>query len=107
VASTTNQESILDAPKEEGIVNPVVISNAPIALKKPVRYTKIHVPLKDCVGYKHDVAKYISYEKCSPSFKGFIASLDLTSIPSKWDDAIKEQNGMQPYVRRNECPKEK
>jgi hypothetical protein len=34
-------ESILDAPEEEGIINPVVISNPPIALRKPVRHTQI------------------------------------------------------------------
>ena len=73
----------------------MVMSNAPvveksIALRRPVRHTKIPARLKDCVGYKHDVAKFISYEKCSPSFRGFIASLDSTSVPANWEDAIKD-----------------
>jgi hypothetical protein len=88
-------ESIRDTTEEEGTINPVVISNAPlvenpIALRKPVRRTEIPARLKDCVGYKHDVAKFISYDKCSPSFKGFIASLDSTTIPANWEDAIKD-----------------
>jgi hypothetical protein len=67
---------ILDALEEEGIINPIVICNAPIALIKPARRTEIPAWLKDCVVYKHDVAKYISNEKFSSSLKSFIAFLD-------------------------------
>jgi hypothetical protein len=42
------------------------------------------------VGYKHDIAKFVSYENCSPSFKGFIASLDSTSIPKDWKEAFQD-----------------
>jgi hypothetical protein len=30
----------------------------------------------------------VSYEKCSPSFKGLIASLDDTSMPKDWKEAF-------------------
>ena len=66
------------------------IDDCPIALRKPVRNTDIPARLKDCVGYEHDLAKFVSYEKCSSSLKGFIASLDSTSIPKDWSDAMKD-----------------
>jgi hypothetical protein len=44
----------------------------------------------DYVGYKHNLAEYLSYERCSSSFKNFIASLDSTSVPTDWKDAIKD-----------------
>ena len=65
----------------EGIESPVTTPNPPtieppIALRKPVRRTDIPARLKDCVGYKHDLANFITYEKCSPRFKRFISALD-------------------------------
>jgi hypothetical protein len=88
------RKSALDTTGE-GTLNPVVTSTTPvaehpIALRKSVRRTDIPARLKDCVGYEHDVAKFVSYERCSPSYKGFIASLDSTSIPKNWEDAVRD-----------------
>jgi hypothetical protein len=68
------RDPIIDTTEEEGTETPLVISNNPevdhpIALWKPVRRTDVPARLKDCVGYKHDIAKFVTYEKCSPSFK--------------------------------------
>jgi hypothetical protein len=46
--------------------------------------------LKDYIRPKHDIANFISYKYCSPSFQSFIASLDSGSIPSHWELAIKD-----------------
>jgi hypothetical protein len=62
----------------------------PIALRKPIRRTHIPAHLKDCIGYKHDLAKFVSYENCSSSFKGFLTSLDSTSLPKDWRDAVQD-----------------
>ena len=56
----------------------------PIALRKPTRTLNATSHLKDYVGYKHNIANFITYRHCSPSFQGFIASLDSTSIPKDW-----------------------
>jgi hypothetical protein len=90
-ASTTD-DSTHDA-NNEGTGSLIVPSSSPspdcsIALRKEARKTNIPARLKDCVGYKHDIANFVSYEKCSPSFKGFIASLDNTSIPKDWKEAF-------------------
>jgi hypothetical protein len=68
--------------------NPMV--DYPIALRKPPRHADVPARLKDYVGYKHNLAKYLSYERCSASFKNFIASLDSTYVPTDWKDAIKD-----------------
>jgi hypothetical protein len=92
---TLSREHTPDGTEGEGILNSGITSSAPItqspiALRKPVRRKDIPARLKDCVGYKHDAAKFVSYERCSPSFKVFIASLDSISIPTKWEDAMKD-----------------
>lgn len=61
-----------------------------IALRKPVRRTDVPARLKDCVGYKHENAKFLIYENYSPSFRGFIASLDSTSVPKTWENAMED-----------------
>jgi hypothetical protein len=81
--------------EEEGTEIPLTVHNNsevdhPIALRKPVRRTNVPARLKDCVGYKHDIAKFLTYEKCSTSFKGFMTSLDSTYIPKDWENAMKD-----------------
>ena len=66
------------------IPNPPIVHNLPIALRKPVRRPVTPPRLKDYVGHKHDIAKFISYDNCNPLFKSFIASLDSISIPKDW-----------------------
>lgn len=77
----------------EGTLNPILTSTTPVTERpialRSVRRTDIPARLKDCVGYEHDVAKFITYERCSPLYKGFIASLDSTSIPKNWEDAVR------------------
>jgi hypothetical protein len=63
---------------------PTPQDNLPIALRKPTRTKNTPGHLKDFVGYKHDIANFISYKYCSPSFQSFIASLDSISVPSHW-----------------------
>ena len=58
------------------------MEGVPIALRKPNRSSNIPTRLKDYVGYKHDIANFMSYKNCSSSFQSFIASLDSTSIPT-------------------------
>jgi hypothetical protein len=89
---STTDDSTHDA-NNEGTESLTVPSSSPspdcpIALRKEARKTNIPTRLKDCVGYKHDIANFVSYEKCSPSFKGFIASLDDTSMPKDWKEAF-------------------
>ena len=59
-------------------------NDLPIALRKPNRSSNFATRLKDYVGYKHDIANFLSYKNCGPSFQSFIASLDSTSIPTNW-----------------------
>jgi hypothetical protein len=92
---TLSREHTPDGTEGEGILNSGITSSAPItqspiALRKPVRRKDIPARLKDCVGYKHDAAKFVSYERFSPSFKVFIASSDSISILTKWEDAMKD-----------------
>jgi hypothetical protein len=70
------------------IVNPQ--ESLPIALRKPTRVRNSPEYLKDYVRPRHDIANFISYKYCSPSFQSFIASLDSSSIPSHWELAIKD-----------------
>ena len=91
---TTTDESTRDI-NNEGTESSIVPSSSsspdyPIALRKTARKTDIPARLQDCVGYKHDIAKFVSYENCSPAFKGFIASLDSTSIPKDWKEAFQD-----------------
>jgi hypothetical protein len=93
--SSPHRETIVDTTEGEGTEIPMTISNTPkddcpIALRKPVRHTNVPARLKDYVGYKHDIAKFLTYENCSPSFKGFIASLDSILIPKTWQDAMED-----------------
>lgn len=74
---STNQPSI-PIPQENDL---------PIALRKPTRSSNIPTRLKDYVGYKHNIANFISYKHCSPSFQSFISSLDSISIPTNWKTA--------------------
>jgi hypothetical protein len=90
----TTRKHNLDTTGERTL-NPIAtsttpITEPPIALRKSIRRTDIPARLKDCVGYKHDVAKFITYERCSSSYKGFVASLNCTSIPKKWEDAMRD-----------------
>lgn len=59
-------------------------TDLPIALRKPTRTLNVPSYLKD---YKHDIANFISYKHCSPSFQSFIASLDFVAIPTNWKEA--------------------
>jgi hypothetical protein len=59
-------------------------NDLPIALRKPHRSSNIPTHLKDYVGYKHDIANFMSYKNCSSSFQSFIASLDSVSVPTNW-----------------------
>jgi transposase InsO family protein len=59
----------------------------PIALRKSTRSSNIPPRLRDYVGYKHNIANFISYKHCSPSFRSFITSLNTVSIPTNWRSA--------------------
>ena len=65
-----------------------MMSQLPYERKK----RKVDVPtrLKDCVGYKHDLAKFVSYDRCTSSFRSFIASLDSISVPKDWKVAVND-----------------
>ena len=93
--ASSEREIIHSEVEGEGNENPVPVPSTPmidypIALRKTPRNVDIPARLKECVGYKHDLAKYLSYERCSFSFKNFIASLDSTSLPTDWKDAMKD-----------------
>lgn len=62
----------------------------PIALRKPTRNLNVPSHLKDYVGYRHNIANFISYKNCSPSFHSFITSLDTTSVPKNWKAALED-----------------
>jgi hypothetical protein len=62
-------------------------NDLPIALRKSTRSSNTPPRLRDYVGYKHNIANFISYKHCSPSFQSFIASLDNVSIPNNWRSA--------------------
>jgi hypothetical protein len=86
-ASTSHDSSPREysIPSIEGTEIPVKCFNnsevyCPIALQKPIRHIDVPACLNGCVGYKPDIAKFITYHKCSPLFKGFIASLESSSI---------------------------
>jgi hypothetical protein len=66
------------------------VIDEPIALRKRKRIVDVPARLKDCVGYKHDLAKVVSYDRCSSLFRSFIASLDATSVPKEWKDAVND-----------------
>ena len=72
------------------IPNLPIVHDLPIALRKPVRRPVTPPHLKDYVGHKHDIAKFISYDNCNPLFKSFIASLDSISIPKDWREAMQD-----------------
>jgi hypothetical protein len=91
--SGTNTESPLpSAPSstfEQGenqlSTPPLHPNDLPIALRKSTRTTDIPAHLKDyVVGYKHDIANFVSYRKCKSAFQSFISSLDYVSIPTDW-----------------------
>ena len=61
--SSSSRDTINSTTEEEGSEIPLIIHNNPkldnpIALRKPVRRTDVPARLKDCVGYKHDMAKF-------------------------------------------------
>jgi hypothetical protein len=64
--------------------------NFPIAVRKSPRTRNPPRYLKDFVGHKYDIANYISYKYCNPSFQSFIASLDSTSIPHDWKEVLED-----------------
>jgi hypothetical protein len=64
--------------------------NFPIAVRKSPRTRNPPRYLKDFVGHKYDITNYISYKYCNPSFQSFIASLDSTSIPHDWKEALED-----------------
>jgi hypothetical protein len=75
--SGTNTESPLPlAPSstfEQGenqlSTQPLHPNDLPIALRKSIRTTDIPAHLKDyVVGYKYDIANFVSYTKCNPTF---------------------------------------
>jgi hypothetical protein len=55
------------------VVNPQ--ENLPISLRKQRRTRSASTHLKDFVTQKYDIANFISYKYCTPSFQNFIASL--------------------------------
>jgi hypothetical protein len=89
-------DSVTQDTLEQGTEPSAIIPNSsnvhdiPIALRKSIRSRDIPARLKDCVGYKHDMAKFIFYDNCSPFFKTFIASLDSISIPKDWREAMQD-----------------
>jgi hypothetical protein len=59
-------------------------------LRKQTRTRTTPGHLKDFVGYRHNIANFISYKHCSSTFQSFIASLDSVSIPSHWRIALED-----------------
>jgi hypothetical protein len=74
-------------PGDNQLSTPGPQSDLPIALRKTTRSTNILPRLKDYVGYKNNIAKFLSYKHCSHSFQTFIASLDPVLIPTNWKEA--------------------
>jgi hypothetical protein len=74
--------STLEQGENQPSTQPSSHNDLPIALRKPHRSSNIPAHLKDYVGYKHDIANFMSYKNCSSSFQSFIASLDSVSIPT-------------------------
>jgi hypothetical protein len=72
-------------PPQVTLIPPKI--DIPIALRKATRSSNIPAHLKDYVGYKHDIANFISYKTCSPSFQSFISSLDSVYVPTNWKQA--------------------
>jgi hypothetical protein len=87
--SSLPSETTSDMMEETGTHNLTSPSiDQPIALRKARRHMDVPSRLKDRVGYKHDIAKVVNYERCSAILKSFLASLDNISVPKKWKEAI-------------------
>jgi len=57
----------------------------PIALRKSTRINA-GVP-RPRYGFEDDISNYVSYASLSPSYKSFLASLQLVQIPKDWKEA--------------------
>jgi hypothetical protein len=68
--------------------NPSNVGSHPIVPWKSTRKRDIPSQLKTCVEYQHGIAKFISYERCSPSFESSICSIDSKLAPTDWREAI-------------------
>jgi hypothetical protein len=92
--ASSHEETDHDEGEVEGTEIPtsssIRVTDEPIALRKPKRRVDTPARLKDCVGYKHDLAKFVSYERCNSIFRNFIASLDSTSVPRDWEEAMND-----------------
>jgi hypothetical protein len=73
-----------------------------VALRKLVRRTDVIARLKDCVvyNYKHDISKFMTYEKCNQSLKWFITLLYSISIPKVLKIPWRILNGKLIFKRK-------
>jgi transposase InsO family protein len=74
-------------PGDNQLATPNPQNDLPIALRKPTRSLNVPRYLKDYIGHKHDIAHFMSYKHCSPSFQSFLVSLDSVPIPTTWEEA--------------------
>jgi hypothetical protein len=54
----------------------------PIALRKGIRAARIKTVQRH--RFEHDISNYVSYNALSPSYKAFVASLQVLLIPRDW-----------------------
>jgi hypothetical protein len=72
-----------ESQAEGGSVSSEGTVDLPIVLRKRTRATAGRPPQR-YVFETHDIGNYVSYEALSPSYRAFVASLQLVSIPTDW-----------------------
>jgi hypothetical protein len=75
-------------------------NDLPIALRKPTRSLNAPRYLKDYIGYKHDIAHFMSYNRCSPSFKALLSLLILYPYLLTGKKLRKIQSGRRLCLKR-------
>lgn len=74
----------------------------PIALRKGTRAVAGR-PMKRYGFDEHAIRNYVSYEASSPSFKAFVASLQLVSVPKDWKMAKEDPKWRAAMVEEHEA----
>lgn len=73
----------------------------PVALRKETRGAGREPP--DRYGFKHDISNYVSYEALSSSYKAFVASFQIATIPKDWKEAKQDPRWREAMMEELEA----
>lgn len=114
-SDTVGQQPHVQGEQQGSASSPSDIMDLPIALRKETREAtrkgevarkaRCEMHALQIVSDEHDISKFVSYNALSPSYRAFVSSLQIVSIPNDWKTAKQDPKWREAMIEELEALK--